>query len=508
MRSYSQMAAQLRALVYAGTSGPQALAFLPAIMLAAFWLGGEGWLLVSALGLPLLMVLSGHNGGAQQPTVTADLGLEATLDQFLLQCEVRKERTALLYLAIDSFEKLNTHHGFSAADQIESHLCAHLRTGLRPKDRMFNQGAGRFAIVLSPVQNLDLEAALQLARRLQQKIEEPVPLDGATLYLTCSIGFVMDRQMPRPFGPPMLDAAQAALEEALHHAPGAIRAYAPGMSTRKHAKTEKLNDLVAALESGAIHPWFQPQISTDTGEVTGVEALARWKQGSETVPPSEFLPLIEQHGLTEQLGDVILTRSLMALTEWDRAGLHVPKVGVNFSDAELRNPKLVDKISWALDRFDLAPGRLSVEILESVVAASPEDVVVQNIAKLAHLGCAVDLDDFGTGHASLTALSRFKVNRLKIDRSFVTNIDSDPKQQRLVAAVLSMAEQLNLDSLAEGVETAEEHTLLAQMGCRHVQGFGIARPMPPTAAQDWLQKYQSRDHPLPEFGPRFRHRTG
>lgn len=509
MRSNSPMIGHLRALSQAVISGPQALAFLPALMLGAFWVGGEGWLLLTALGVPLVVVLFGNTSDPQAANGPRnDLGLEATLDQVLLQCDTHKHRTALIYLTVDSFGKLSTNHGFSAADQIESHLCHRLRSALRPQDRLFPQGAGRFAIILAPVINLDLESTIQTARRLQQTVEAPAPLGGATLYLTCSIGFVLDRQMTRPYSPPMLEAAQAALDEAMHNAPGAIRAYAPGMVARKHAKTEKLNDLIAALENGAIHPWFQPQISTDTGQITGVEALARWKQGNETVPPSDFLPLIEQHGLCEQLGDVILHRSLMALAAWDKDGLAVPHVGVNFSEAELRNPKLVDKIVWTLDRFDLAPSRLSVEILENVVATSPEDVVVTNIAKLAQLGCAVDLDDFGTGHASITALSRFRVNRLKIDRSFVTNVDQDKKQQQLVAAILSMAEQLGLDTLAEGVETAEEHTLLAQMGCRHVQGFGIARPMPPNETRNWLEQYQARDHPIPDFGPRFRHRTG
>jgi EAL domain-containing protein (putative c-di-GMP-specific phosphodiesterase class I) len=148
-----------------------------------------------------------------------------------------------------------------------------------------------------------------------------------------------------------------------------------------------------------------------------------------------------------------------------------------------------------------------VEILESVVAASPDDVVVQNIAKLAALGCGIDLDDFGTGNASITALSRFDVKRIKIDRSFVTSIDKDQDQQRLVAAILSMAEQLRVDSLAEGVETAEEHTLLAQMGCRHVQGFGITRPMPAKDTLDWLRRYQSRDPLVPEIGRTLSNRT-
>ena len=158
--------------------------------------------------------------------------------------------------------------------------------------------------------------------------------------------------------------------------------------------------------------------------------------------------------------------------------MQVPTVSVNFSAAELRNPKLAEKLKWELDRFGLAPDRLTVEILETVVAETDNDVIVRNVAALAALGCGIDLDDFGTGHASITNIRRFALRRLKIDRSFVTRVDEDREQQKLVSAILSMAERLGLDTLAEGVETPGEHAMLSQLGCGHVQGFGIGRPMP------------------------------
>jgi len=143
-----------------------------------------------------------------------------------------------------------------------------------------------------------------------------------------------------------------------------------------------------------------------------------------------------------------------------------------------------------LDRFDLEPKRLSVEILETVVAETENDVVVANIAALARMGCGIDLDDFGTGHASITALRRFAVRRIKIDRSFITRLDSDRDQQKMVSAILSMAERLGLATLAEGVETPGEHEMLAQLGCSHIQGFGIARPMPLDETMDWIPRHR------------------
>jgi EAL domain-containing protein (putative c-di-GMP-specific phosphodiesterase class I) len=266
-------------------------------------------------------------------------------------------------------------------------------------------------------------------------------------------------------------------------------------------RSELREDAAAALENGQIQPWFQPQISTDTGRVTGFEALARWTHPVHgPIPPDQFLPVMENAGLLERLGEVMLYHALTALKAWDCAGVHVPRVGVNFASAELHNPRLVDKIRWELDRFDLTPDRLSVEILESVVTDAPDDVVVQNIAGLAKLGCRIDLDDFGTGHASIASMRRFTVSRIKIDRSFVMKSDQDPNQQKLIGAILTMAERLEIETLAEGVETVGEHALLAQLGCDHVQGFGIARPMPFDETLDWISGHQAKLQEAPQIG--------
>jgi len=166
----------------------------------------------------------------------------------------------------------------------------------------------------------------------------------------------------------------------------------------------------------------------------------------------------------------------------------------------LRNPGLVEKIRWELDRFELSPDRLAVEILETVMTDCPGDTISRNIAGLSKLGCRIDLDDYGTGHASIASLRRFAVTRIKIDRSFVMKADCDPEQQRLIGAILTMAERLELDTLAEGVETVGEHALLAQLGCDHVQGFGIARPMPFDQTLDWIIAHQAKLQDVPVIG--------
>lgn len=177
---------------------------------------------------------------------------------------------------------------------------------------------------------------------------------------------------------------------------------------------------------------------------------------------------------------------------WDRAGLRVPTVAINLSAQELRDPSLPDRLRWELDRQDLSPSRLTIEVLESVIASGGDDAIARNIASIAAMGCGVDLDDFGTGNASITTIRRFALGRLKIDRSFVREVDMDRGQQRIVTAILAMAEQLGLDTLAEGVETSGEHAMLAQLGCAHVQGYVLARPMPMEELAGWLRLYRAR----------------
>ena len=276
-------------------------------------------------------------------------------------------------------------------------------------------------------------------------------MDGTSLYVTSCIGFC--KQTAALTGSDWPDAARLALREAQNNGPNAIRAFSDEMRRKSRNRAELREEVVTALERGQIQPWFQPQISTDTGLVTGFEALARWNHPNRgMVPPAAFLQAIKQAGKLERLAEVMMYHSFTALKAWDSAGIHVPHIGVNFAGPELSNPKLVEKIKWELDRFDLAPERLVVEVLETVVADASDDTITKNINDLSELGCRIDLDDFGTGHASIASIRRFSVSRIKIDRSFVMKADRDPEQQRMISAILTMAERLEVETLAEGAQ--------------------------------------------------------
>lgn len=485
---------------------------IPAAALLAFYIGGEAALLAVALSVPLLAgflsIMATPMGKSGQLGHLMSFEMFKRLAQAQLDvCRAEGRKSAVLLLRIDDFDDLVERYGQAAADAVMAQTVTRVKSVLRDDDLVGAHGEKGVAICLSPQPTMDLELCLQVSGRLARAIEDPFAVDGANVYTTASIGFCqLGREVSRASNTPsqtdpVISCAHVALEAALAVAPSAIRAYAREMKGKHPLMIQSSKTVVDALENGEIIPWFQPQISTDTGQITGFECLARWivpQHGA--IAPAEFLAQLEEANKLGRLMEVILYHALTAMKAWDQAGLDIQHVGVNFSSAELSDPNLIEQVSWELDRFELSPDRLAVEILETVVAQGPDDVITRNIRGLADLGCRIDLDDFGTGHASLASIRRFGVGRIKIDRSFVMKADRDPEQQRMIRAILTMAERLDLETLAEGVETVGEHALLAQLGCTHVQGFGIGRPMPFDQTHDWIQAHNAKLQAPPKIG--------
>ncbi len=477
---------------------PQLLAFLPAVLLAAHWYGTQGVLMIVALTVPLLLVLAGLFERDQRPIdgLTGHLARDALveeIDDALRAIGSEAETAIVVAFEIDGGPQLAGRLGPAAFEMVLCRTADRLAGASRVGDRVARIGEFRFAVLFAPLRNAGMDLGLRTVERLQGAASEPISVDAGSVYVTLSAGFCLERRAPQRTGEALLEAAVTALDEARLTGEGAVRAYSAEMRSRAAHRKVLSEDIGRAIDEGEVVPWFQPQICARTGRVTGMEALARWNHPQNgTIQPADFLPTAEAAGQMERLGEAMLFNSLAALRRWDREGLNVPSIGVNFCAAELRNPRLVERVRWELDRFDLTPGRLAVEILETVVADPNDDTISANIAGLAMLGCAIDLDDFGTGSASIASIRRFAVSRLKIDRSFVTRIDADPAQRKMVAAILSMAEKLELDTLAEGVETGTERSLLASMGCGHIQGYLIAPPMPAGETEEWLISHAAR----------------
>lgn len=495
--------AQLRKRFSALLKAPAALAFIPAFSLAAFWFGGEGALLVAAALIPAFYLLSGGVfSSPEHPETGSGLlhgkAMSTHCEKTFSDAVETGLHSCIYVLEIEDFAGLIDRYGPAAGDTIVTRIAERMKSVMRDDDVIGHIGDARFALCASPVRQLSLEVCIQMAGRLQTATEEAISVDGTIIYVDVCIGFCQHARAPELNAAHWLDAATVALRSAQARGASTIRAYSDQMHQQRKTRRALHEDVAAALDSGEILPWFQPQICTDTGRITGFEALARWIHPVRgIINPNEFLPAIESCNLLERLAEVMLFHSFRALKNWDAAGLDIPRVGVNFAGSELSNPGLLEKIKWDLDRFELTPDRLSVEVLETVVADSSNDVITKNINALGTLGCRIDLDDFGTGNASIGSIRRFSVSRIKIDRSFVMRVDRDPEQQRMISAILTMAERLQIETLAEGVETVGEHVMLAQLGCQNVQGFGIGRPMPFDQTLAWINAHNAKQQDTP-----------
>lgn len=491
-------------------TGPQALAFVPAICLASFWLGGELALVITALFLPMTFAATGlldsrsytaTNVGSSPSGLVPNEVFRSELQGLQTAATATDQNSVCIAIAIDDYQQIKDLHGQAAANHMALQFSDRILSVIRSQDIFTQMDQNTFLIGLAASSHLDLEACIQMAGRIQSAIEDPVLLNGASVYLSCCVGFCQRVNMAGNDVELWIEAANAALAEAQRSGPSTIRAYSAETRRRSQVRANLRKDFAAALDHGQIRPWFQPQISTDTGAITGFEALARWEHPTKGVlGPQVFLPFAEQAELMERLGQTMRHYAFEAMQEWNNAGRVVPRVGINFSSDELRNPALVDRLKWELDQFDLTPDQLAVEVLETVFSRGPDDVITRNVTALAGLGCCIDLDDFGTGHASIASIKRFAVSRIKIDRTFVTKADQDPNQQQLASAILTLAERLNLETLAEGVETQGEHALMAQLGCHHVQGFCIAKPMPFEKTLDWIRTHTAALKDAPKIG--------
>lgn len=483
-----------------GLYGPHMLAFLPALCLVAFWGGGEGFLIFSALAVPVVYALAGGFGQAFRATAPPAMSnppVEEVAQEFLSIALHNGQSTACFQMEIDGLSDIAQSFGDSAADEARRLLEARLQSVLRDGDLVFDAGPAQFTVLVAPGYRLRLDALTKFATRLRAALDEPLSVAGTSRYVSASIGIASSLNFGRNVtAQRWLASANQALEEAVATGTASTRVWSDKQVTPNSVQQDPHKELRAALENGEFQAVFQPQVGVLSGKVTGMEALARWHHPQKgVIGPAGFLHQMSEGGQMDRLGHIMLIQALSALLDWDNAGLIVPTVSVNLSQAELRNPDLAERIGVELDRTGLTAQRLVIEVLETVVAEAGDDIVRRNLVALSELGCRIDLDDFGTGHASITTLQHFPISRVKIDRSFIKDIDRRDDKRRMFAAIMAMTEELTLETLGEGVETLGEHGVLQELKCGHAQGFLFAKPGSAAEVSSWLAHRQEQEDP-------------
>lgn len=411
---------------------------------------------------------------------------------FFSERALRKQKTriAAIHLDLDDFKMINDTLGHEAGDEVLRVTAERLSGVVRASDFVARIGGDDFAVIVPDI--ADEQELEQICDRMRLALAEPMVVQNRTVRIGCAVGMASAEARDTDYERLMVNA-DIALRQAQETGDDTVRVYAPAMRAELEERDSLLRDLSRGIESDEIRPFFQPQINAQTGEITGFEALVRWNHPKRGVlSPFHFLDLAEKEGFGHTIGEIVLTKSLDALVKWQAAGFDVPEVGVNFSSDQLIDPKIVERIKLEADKFSISPERISIEVLETIMIESDDSDVVRNIKRLKEAGFSIDLDDFGTGHASISNIRRFDVDRVKIDRSFISGIDTDENLRKMTLAMVRMAEGLGIACLAEGVETPGERVVLTDMGCTHLQGYGIGRPMAIHDTFTWLTQYKLR----------------
>ncbi len=478
---------------------PHMMASIPAVLVISYVFGGENLLLSLAAVIPLGMMVArmfstpSVQCGERDPLTGLPCGDTAVRYlEVLLGKRRRRRQVIVLAVALDESARNEPRLGPRVWDLVLAQVGDRILSTLRGGDQIVRLQGPAFGIVLPSLRRGETTDAINIADRIQRAIAKPIYTCGVRVHVTASIGVCFEDGRPADDAALFLAAAEAALESARVHGPASVAVFTDEMRTRLQAKSDLAETVSGALDSGQIVSWFQPQIDAETGRVTGLEALARWEHPRRgTLLPSDFLDPIEARGLGPRLFEVMLNSVCAQLRAWDRMGLRVPRVAVNIDAATLHDQLLAERLEWCLDSYDLTPDRISLEVLEDVVVSPDNDIITTNLRRVARTGCSVELDDFGTGQAALAGISRFGASRIKIDRSYVSGADADPQQRKMAEAIVNMARTLEIETIAEGVATQGEIALFSELGCDHLQGFGIARPMPAADVQGWMTQYHA-----------------
>lgn len=468
------------------------LALFPLIVISSSLLGFEDIAMVTAVGLTVLLAIGGFGArtaqivpSSERTSVNSRSTLTATLDRV---ANLPGRDSACILLQIDDWTVLHDRWGYDTCEDLAKRLEERLQTTLRNGDQLARLSDARFGVVLSPLASARLGLRDTIAGRLADTIAEPLPMRGTALRLTASLGHSgLLKQSVDP-AQATFKAAEAALEEAVTNGPAAIRAYAPGMGQARAMQSTLSEEVETAIHDGAISAWFQPQINARTGAIAGMETLARWQHPRHgLLSPDEFFPAVEASGHMPLLGQTMLHQALKAMQMWETETAHIPLITINFSATELRDQELATTLASEVARYDIAPTRVVVDISEDVAKRVEDDAIVATLQAMRDAGHRLDLDGFGLGAASLPTIQRFAVNRIKIDRSFVLDVDLVDSKKQTVTAIIAMANAMGIETIANGVETKAQHDTLLALGCDYLQGFGVARPMGLDKVADWAR---------------------
>ncbi|TMC00466.1 MAG: EAL domain-containing protein [Chloroflexi bacterium] len=399
---------------------------------------------------------------------------EDRLKLALSQAGREKKRVAVMFLDLDRFKLVNDTLGHGGGDKLLCGVSEDLGGVLRAGDTVARVGGDEFTILL-PAMN-DAQHATEIADRILDVLKRPRLIDGQEFSITTSIGITLFPQDGQD-AETLLRNADTAMYRAKERGRNNYQLYTPAMNASLIQRLALENDLRHSTERGELRLQYQPIARVMDGSIIAAEALVRWEHPDRgIVQPDEFVPYAEEAGLIVPIGEWVLREACLQARAWEDAGYSRIAVAVNLSARQLQQRNLVDLVGQVLQETRLAPEQLQLEITEGAVMKNV-DIIITMLHELRSMGVGLSVDDFGTGYSSLSYLKRFPIDSVKIDRSFVRDLATDANDAAIVTTVIAMARNLNLQVIAEGVETEEQRLFLERHGCDAFQGYLISRPI-------------------------------
>jgi diguanylate cyclase (GGDEF)-like protein len=391
-----------------------------------------------------------------------------------------QRHTVLMVMDLDRFKDVNDTLGHQCGDELLKQVSTRLQALLRASDTIARLGGDEFAIVLP---NVHVQGGVGVAQKILRVLEDPFTIAGQEITIAASLGIA---SCPENGSDPatLLRYADVAMYVAKRNKRG-FAVYEPEHDQNNVDRLALIGDLRRAIDNDELRLHYQPKVSFKTNQVIRVEALVRWQHPEQgLIPPDRFIPLAEQTGLIRPLSHWVLNSALSQYSTWRTKGRHVP-IAVNLSMHNLQEPELPSHIGGLLAKWGIAPTELILEITETTIMADPartRDV----LERLRGLGIQIAIDDFGVGHSTFSYLKHLPINEIKIDRSFVQDMNRSDSDAAIVRSTIDLAHSLGLGVVAEGIEDEETWAQLESMGCDLAQGYFLSRPLTPEAFSEWL----------------------
>lgn len=410
--------------------------------------------------------------------------LHAKADHALIEARRRKTGLAVLFIDLDRFKQINDSLGHPAGDELLRVIAQRLSAGRQAADIVGRLAGDEFVIVLP---DCDSEHVADVIEEIKYALSQPCQVAGSFITPSASIGISVYPQDGHDMGT-LVHRAEMAMYQAKHAGRGRFSFFSHELNQLAQERQALESALREAIEQGGLHLNYQPQVNIEDGQLYGVEALARWTHPTlGGISPARFIPLAEECGLIAELGHWALREACRQLAEWRRKGLEVPSVSVNLSPSNFHNLELPAMVGAVLDQHGLSPQDLTIELTENLLLdTNPGTMSV--LHDLSARGIKLAMDDFGTGYSSLSYLRKLPIQELKLDRSFVLDLEADETSRALSDAVMRIGDSLRLKVVAEGVEDHGQFSILKDQGYHVAQGYLLSRPLAPHDLEAWLLK--------------------